>query len=146
MSNLLAQQQHKRPIVTHQKSTYAGAFGFLVLFATQSKCSFACANLFCQTFLHSNCASNAFYRTKKASLRMLLGFGSTLLRKANARSLVQTYFVSPSCTATAQATEAPTIGLLPMPIRPIISTCAGTEEEPANCASECILPIVSVMP
>lgn len=35
-------------------------------------------------------------------------------------------------TATAQATEAPTIGLLPIPIRPIISTCAGTEEEPAN--------------
>ena len=34
--------------------------------------------------------------------------------------------------ATAQATVAPTIGLLPMPMRPIISTCAGTEEEPAN--------------
>ena len=34
--------------------------------------------------------------------------------------------------ATAQATVAPTMGLLPMPIRPIISTCAGTEEEPAN--------------
>ena len=47
---------------------------------------------------------------------------------------------------TATATDAPTMGLLPMPIRPIISTCAGTEEEPANCASECILPMVSVMP
>ena len=35
-------------------------------------------------------------------------------------------------TATATATVAPTMGLLPMPIRPIISTCAGTEEEPAN--------------
>ena len=78
---------------------------------------------------------------------MLLGFGSTLLRKANARSLVRNdYFVSPSCTATAHATEAPTIGLLPMPMSPIISTCAGTDEDPANCASECILPIVSVMP
>ena len=35
-------------------------------------------------------------------------------------------------TATAIATVAPTIGLLPMPRKPIISTCAGTEEEPAN--------------
>ena len=41
-------------------------------------------------------------------------------------------YFSASDTATAQATVAPTIGLLPMPIRPIISTCAGTEEEPAN--------------
>ena len=37
-----------------------------------------------------------------------------------------------SATATATATVAPTIGLLPMPRKPIISTCAGTEEEPAN--------------
>lgn len=49
-------------------------------------------------------------------------------------------------TATAQATVAPTIGLLPIPISPIISTCAGTEEEPANCASPCIRPIESVKP
>jgi hypothetical protein len=35
-------------------------------------------------------------------------------------------------TATATATDAPTIGLLPMPIKPIISTCAGTEDDPAN--------------
>lgn len=56
------------------------------------------------------------------------------------------YFVVASCTATAQATVMPTMGLLPAPIRPIISTCAGTEEEPANCASECMRPIVSVMP
>ena len=55
-------------------------------------------------------------------------------------------YLQDSSTATAQATVAPTIGLLPMPIRPIISTCAGTEEEPANWASECILPMVSVMP
>ena len=40
-------------------------------------------------------------------------------------------------TLTAQATEQPTIGLLPMPRKPIISTWAGTEEEPANWASEC---------
>ena len=56
------------------------------------------------------------------------------------------YFLKDSSTATATATVAPTIGLLPMPMRPIISTCAGTEEEPANCASECMRPIVSVMP
>ncbi len=51
-----------------------------------------------------------------------------------------------SATATATATVAPTMGLLPMPRKPIISTCAGTEEEPANCASECMRPMVSVMP
>ena len=33
---------------------------------------------------------------------------------------------------TATATVAPTIGLLPIPINPIISTWAGTEEDPAN--------------
>ena len=43
----------------------------------------------------------------------------------------KSYFCA-SSTATATATVAPTMGLLPMPIRPIISTCAGTEEEPAN--------------
>ena len=56
------------------------------------------------------------------------------------------YFFSASDTATATATLAPTIGLLPMPISPIISTCAGTEDDPANCASLCMRPIVSVMP
>ena len=34
---------------------------------------------------------------------------------------VMNYFIA-SSTATAQATVAPTIGLLPMPMRPIIST------------------------
>ena len=42
------------------------------------------------------------------------------------------YFESACETATATATEQPTIGLLPMPRKPIISTCAGTEDEPAN--------------
>ena len=41
------------------------------------------------------------------------------------------YFIA-SSTATAAVTVAPTMGLLPIPIRPIISTCAGTEDEPAN--------------
>ena len=34
----------------------------------------------------------------------------------------QNYLLSASLTATAQATVIPTIGLLPAPIRPIIST------------------------
>ena len=61
------------------------------------------------------------------------------------KSKAFSYFIA-SATATATATVAPTMGLLPMPRKPIISTCAGTEEEPANCASECIRPMVSVMP
>ena len=56
------------------------------------------------------------------------------------------YFFMASSTATATATVMPTIGLLPAPRKPIISTCAGTEELPANCASECMRPMVSVMP
>ena len=56
------------------------------------------------------------------------------------------YLFMASATATATATVAPTMGLLPMPRKPIISTWAGTELEPANCASECIRPMVSVMP
>ena len=54
------------------------------------------------------------------------------------------YLLSAVAASTAQATVQPTIGLLPIPRNPIISTCAGTDEEPANCASECIRPIVSV--
>ena len=61
-------------------------------------------------------------------------------------NLIRPYYFIASSTATATATDAPTIGLLPIPISPIISTCAGTDEDPANCASECILPIVSVIP
>ena len=51
-----------------------------------------------------------------------------------------------SSTATATDTVIPTMGLLPAPRKPIISTWAGTEEEPANWASLCIRPMVSVMP
>ena len=71
------------------------------------------------------------------------------LRFPRAVSVFQFAFLPFYCawlTATAQATVAPTMGLLPMPMRPIISTCAGTEEDPANCASECMRPMVSVMP
>ena len=42
------------------------------------------------------------------------------------------YLLNAVATSTATATVAPTIGLLPMPRKPIISTCAGTDEEPAN--------------
>ena len=42
------------------------------------------------------------------------------------------FFFMASSTETATATVAPTMGLLPMPRKPIISTCAGTELEPAN--------------
>ena len=42
------------------------------------------------------------------------------------------YLFSAKATFTAQATVQPTIGLLPIPKKPIISTCAGTELEPAN--------------
>ena len=42
------------------------------------------------------------------------------------------YLFSAVATSTAQATVQPTIGLLPIPRKPIISTCAGTDEEPAN--------------
>jgi hypothetical protein len=55
-------------------------------------------------------------------------------------------FFNASDTATEIATVAPTIGLFPIPRKPIISTWAGTELDPANWASECIRPIMSVMP
>ena len=56
------------------------------------------------------------------------------------------YLLRAWATSTAHATVHPTIGLLPIPRKPIISTCAGTDEEPANCASLCIRPMVSVIP
>ena len=42
------------------------------------------------------------------------------------------YLFKAKATFTAQATVHPTIGLLPIPRNPIISTWAGTDEEPAN--------------
>ena len=45
---------------------------------------------------------------------------------------VSNYFFIASSTETATATVAPTIGLFPIPRNPIISTCAGTADEPAN--------------
>ena len=40
------------------------------------------------------------------------------------------YLLSAVATSTAQATVQPTIGLLPIPRNPIISTCAGTDDKP----------------
>ena len=100
---------------------------------------------FAENFLIQHLTSNIYYLTSKKgrpfrdSLRY--GFCVLLVRTTQTKA----YFIA-SSTATAQATVAPTMGLLPMPIRPIISTCAGTEEEPANCASPCILPMESVRP
>jgi len=62
-----------------------------------------------------------------------------------ATEVTNSYFRD-SSTATATETVMPTMGLLPAPRKPIISTWAGTEEEPANCASPCIRPMVSVRP
>gem|GEM_PF-5062080 len=148
LSNLLGLRLRKPRIYRTKKAPLQVLLGFWFYFAAQRQCSFASAErLLCKSFLYCNRTCNAFIEPKKHLCRCFWVFGSTLLSKDNARSQVRNdYFVSPSCTATAHATEAPTIGLLPIPIRPIISTCAGTDDEPANCASECILPIVSVMP
>ena len=45
-----------------------------------------------------------------------------LMRRPPFPASKKDYFLKLSSTATATATVAPTIGLLPMPIRPIIST------------------------
>ena len=65
----------------------------------------------------------------KFILRELQKKGTTL---SDSALILKDYFERASATATATATVAPTMGLLPMPRKPIISTCAGTEEEPAN--------------
>ncbi len=57
---------------------------------------------------------------------------TTLFRKKSVIMRFSDYYLLASSTATAHATVIPTMGLLPAPIRPIISTCAGTEDEPAN--------------
>ena len=48
------------------------------------------------------------------------------------RQCVIDYLFRAVATSTAQATVQPTMGLLPIPRKPIISTWAGTDEEPAN--------------
>ena len=130
-----------RQCFLHRNGTSNGRELTMLLVPLKKASAKAKAFLSCllrHTFLYSNGTSNG------RGLTMLL----VPLKKASAKAkaFLIAYLDMPSCTATAQATVMPTIGLLPAPIRPIISTCAGTEEEPANCASECIRPIVSVMP
>ena len=91
-------------------------------------------------------AAGAPTRAAAASLRNKKADPGNRPGRHNHSQLLRTYAFSAAFTATAQATVAPTMGLLPMPMRPIMSTCAGTELEPANCASECMRPMVSVMP
>ena len=79
-----------------------------------------------------------FAQNDNASLRMtILSAWASLRRK-------YLYLLSAWATSTAHATVHPTIGLLPIPRKPIISTWAGTEDEPANWASLCMRPMVSV--
>ena len=103
-------------------------------------------------FLHQNKVQNA--KTGSTS-QLFLGVGCASLlyfceklglNFSTPKRRVFPYFFRLSSTATATETVAPTMGLLPMPRKPIISTWAGTEEEPANWASLCIRPMVSVMP
>ena len=67
-----------------------------------------------------------FAQNDNASFRMtILSAWASLRRK-------YLYLLSACATSTAQATVHPTIGLLPIPRNPIISTWAGTDDEPAN--------------
>ncbi len=131
-----------------RKGTQRVPFVLLVLFAYANNPTLLCATRY--YFVKPSCTATAqatqFIEPKKHLCRCFWVLVLLCLRKDFSFACASDYLVRPSCTATAQATEAPTIGLLPIPIRPIISTCAGTDEEPANCASECILPIVSVIP
>ena len=70
-----------------------------------------------------------FSRKKKRAVPH--GNETALQDASSSQKKTYAFFIACS-TATATSTDAPTIGLLPIPIRPIISTWAGTEEEPAN--------------
>ena len=72
----------------------------------------------CSQCSHFCCAKSIKTRTAAFSRRICRSYSD--------------YFLKVSATATAQATVQPTIGLLPIPMNPIISTCAGTDEDPAN--------------
>ena len=71
------------------------------------------------------------YKYENKRLKMENELLRDLVLSCLIRSVLRAYFID-SAVATATATVAPTMGLLPMPRKPIISTCAGTEEEPAN--------------
>lgn len=90
-------------------------------------------------------SAQKIWQTKRQKHPVPYGIGCSGLFSKVLKNSLFPYFLL-SATATATATVAPTMGLLPMPRKPIISTWAGTELDPANCASECIRPMVSVMP
>ena len=69
-----------------------------------------------------------FYNKKTP--RYALAYRGVVYNLCSLLFCLRTYFAISIATATC--TVAPTIGLLPIPRNPIISTCAGTEDEPAN--------------
>jgi hypothetical protein len=85
---------------------------------------------------NKNCAA-----LKENSFKNCTANDKTLMRVTKLYCKLQDFIVNEqkcyflliaSSTATATVTVAPTIGLFPIPMKPIISTWAGTEEEPAN--------------
>ena len=73
-----------------------------------------------------------YYSIQKVPL-FKLNNGTNLIGFFDLRRTFRFYFLLIARSiATATDTVAPTIGLLPIPRNPIISTCAGTVEEPAN--------------
>ena len=92
--------------------------------------------------LRAEATSTAHATVQESALRLIPSF----LMKTRTAVTLLSYLLRAEATSTAHATVQPTIGLFPIPMNPIISTCAGTDEEPANCASECMRPSVSVNP
>ncbi len=104
-----------------------------------------CCVLFPQ-FFHRNTLHKTLDTSQGSIQNDVSNFLFKFLRSFLEKATPSLYYLKLSSIATATATVIPTMGLLPAPIKPIISTCAGTEEEPANCASECMRPMVSVIP
>ena len=102
--------------------------------------------LFLESLSYSNCAGNStsihpsfppdetrvFICSQCSHFCCAKNIKTRPAASVNFAELVSDYFLKVSATATAQATVQPTIGLLPIPMNPIISTCAGTDEDPAN--------------
>ena len=127
------------------------------------------AEKFCENFINEDNFNNTFLIKKSLQTTFVEWSDANIIKRCDILSIKRIFLmhkqkVRPSFEnrtkyikssldyftacwiATATATVAPTIGLLPIPRKPIISTCAGTDDEPANCASECIRPRVSVIP
>ena len=72
------------------------------------------------------------YQTAKENAKKNLTTGTVPRVRLSCAVITDYFLFRARSMATAMATVAPTIGLLPMPRKPIISTCAGTDDEPAN--------------